>query len=171
MNRYRCNTCGQVHDDLPNIGSDEPYPYLTVPEDQRQRRTWLTADTCIIDDQDYFIRGVLEIPVHDYSEKFGFGVWVSQKKENFEAYRRDPDSSAIGPFFGWLCTQISYYSVDTLQLKTMAHFRDCGLRPFIVLEPTDHPLAIDQREGITLDRAWEIVHWYQRQLPATGCTG
>jgi hypothetical protein len=89
-------------------------------------------------------------------------VWVSQKRQNFEAYQRDPDSAAIGPFFGWLCTRIDFYPVNTLALKTMAHFRDGGLRPSIVLEPTDHPLAVDQREGISLSRAWEIVHWYER---------
>ena len=166
--RYRCDTCGQLHDDLPDIGSAEPWHYLTVPEEERELRTQLTADTCIIVHEDYFIRGVIEIPVHDYPEKFGFGVWVSQKKENFEAYRREPDSSAIGPFFGWLCTRISFYPVDTLALKTKVYFRDRGLRPYIELEPTHHPLAVDQREGITLDRAWEIVHCYQRQLPNPG---
>jgi hypothetical protein len=76
-----------MHDDLPDIGSAEPWHYLTVPEEQREQRTQLTSDTCIIDHEDYFIRGVIEIPVHDYPEMFGFGVWVSQKKENFEAYR------------------------------------------------------------------------------------
>ena len=163
--QYRCATCGLLHGDLPDIGSAEPWHYLTVPAKERQRRTRLTADTCIVDDEDYFIRGVIEIPVHDHPEKFGFGVWVSQKRENFEAYRLEPDSSAIGPFFGWLCTRISFYPVDTIGLKTMAHFRDRGLRPCIVLEPTDHPLSVDQQGGISLKRAWEIVHWYQRQAP------
>src|SRR3989442_1275477 len=106
--RYRCVTCGQLHDDLPDIGSAEPWHYLTVPEQERAQRTRLTADTCIIDDEDYFVRGVIEISVRDNAERFGFGVWVSQKSENFNAYRNDPDSSAIGPFFGWLCTRISF---------------------------------------------------------------
>jgi hypothetical protein len=160
--RYQCAICGQLHEDLPDIGSSEPWQYLTVPENERGRRTKLTADTCVVDDEDFFIRGVIEIPIYDFPEVFGFGVWVSQKKANFEAYELEPDSSEIGPFFGWLCTQISCYPVETLALKTMVHFRGGGSRPSIVLEPTDHPLAVDQREGITLDRAWEIVHWYQR---------
>jgi hypothetical protein len=62
-----------------------------------------------------------------------------------------------------LCTRIAYYSENTLLLKTMAHFRRGGLRPTIELEPTDHPLAVDQREGISLARAWQIVHYYDRQ--------
>jgi hypothetical protein len=63
---------------------------------------------------------------------------------------------------GWLSTDIHWYAPHpTLRLKTMAHFRGNGLRPVIRLEPaSDHPLAVDQRNGITLDRAWEIVHHY-----------
>lgn len=41
-------------------------------------------------------------------------------------------------------------------MKTMVHLRDNGIRPFIELEPTDHPLAVEQREGITVERLAEI---------------
>jgi hypothetical protein len=160
---YRCTVCGELHDDLPDIGIDKPDQWWSVPEDERDRRLEWTSDTCILDGEHFFIRGVLEIPVHDQPRRFGFGVWVSQKRENFYRYLANFDSSEIGPFFGWLCTRIAYYPVDTLLLKTRAHFRGGGLRPSIELEPTDHPLAVDQREGITLAKAWEIVHFYERQ--------
>jgi hypothetical protein len=158
---YRCHICGELHDDLPHIGADKPDHWWDVPEEERGKRIQLTSDTCIIDGEHYFIRGVIEIPVRDVPQGFGFGVWVSQKRENFFTYLRNPDSDKIGPFFGWLCTRIAYYSEDTLLLKTRAHFRSGGLRPVIELEPTDNPLSVDQREGISLARAWEIVHFYQ----------
>jgi hypothetical protein len=158
---YKCSTCGEVHDDLPDIGNDEPYYWFTVPEDERLARTQLTEDTCIIDDEDYFIRGVINIPIHDYDRDFGFGVWVSQKKENFDTYVKNFNSAQIGPFFGWLSTDIGYYDETSLSLKTMAHFTGNGGRPRIEIDPTiEHPLAIDQRKGITLSKAWEIVHFY-----------
>lgn len=156
---YHCTNCGKLHDDLPHTGLAYPDHYFDVPEDQRDERVELTSDTCIIDNEDFFIRGVIEIHVHDYSDVFGFGVWVSQKRENFYKYLDNFDSANIGPFFGWLCNRISYYKQDTLLMKTMAHFRGGGLRPFLELEDTDHPLAIDQRDGITLAKAWEIVHF------------
>ena len=31
------------------------------------------------------------------------------------------------------------------------------MKPFIELEATDHPLAVEQREGITMDRVREIA--------------
>ncbi|SFF35346.1 hypothetical protein SAMN05421541_109131 [Actinoplanes philippinensis] len=32
-----------------------------------------------------------------------------------------------------------------------------GRRPLIELEPSDHPLAVEQRTGITLDRVRQIA--------------
>jgi hypothetical protein len=157
---YRCATCGEEHDDLPDIGADRPDQWWGVPEVERPTRAILTSDTCIIDGTDFFIRGVIEIPVHDYHEKFGLGVWVSQKRENFETYMQNWESAKIGPFFGWLCTRVSYYEESSLLLKTKAHFRGKKLRPSIELQPSEHPLSVDQQHGITLEKAWEIVHHY-----------
>jgi hypothetical protein len=157
---YKCSICGETHEGLPDIGDDKPYYWYTLSPEERESRAQLTEDTCVIDDEDYFIRGVLLLPVHDYERDFGFGVWVSQKWENFERYLAIPDATEIGPFFGWLSSELTCYEQSTLSLKTMAHFSGGGKRPTIELEPTDHPLAVDQREGITLAKAWEIVHFY-----------
>jgi hypothetical protein len=162
----RCAVCGEPHDELPDVGSDRPDQWWEIPEDERERRIELTSDTCVIDDEHFFIRGVIQIPVHDHPQSFGFGVWVSQKRENFMTYLDHWESGEIGPFFGWLSTHIAFYPEETLLLKTRAHFRGGGLRPLIELEPTDHPLSVDQREGITLRKALEIVHFYSNDLPA-----
>lgn len=34
------------------------------------------------------------------------------------------------------------------------------MRPMIEVEPTPHPLAIDQVQGIPLQKALDIVHFY-----------
>jgi hypothetical protein len=165
---YRCLVCGEPHKGLPDIGMDKPDYWWRVPEAERERRVVLVGDdACIIDDEDFFIRGVIEIPIHRYPESFGFGVWVSQKRENFYTYLDNFNSGEIGPFFGWLSTNITYFAEDTLSLKTMAHFRGGNQRPRIELDATDHALAIAQREGVTLDEAWKIVHFYQDPHPET----
>ena len=160
---YICTTCGREHTDLPHIGSAAPAHWsddlLNDPN------SLLTEDLCIIEARDFFVRGVIEIAVHDYEHEFGWGVWISHKKENFEAYRAQPDSAAIGPFFGWLSTRITYYPETTLGLKTMAHYRGERLRPRIVLDlDSQHPLCVQQRDGISLSEAWKIVHHYDDKL-------
>src|SRR6185369_9048794 len=58
--------------------------------------------------------------------------------------------------FGWLNTRLRFYP-DTLNPKTMVHLRSGYLRPRVEVEPTDHPLAVEQRRGITLARVREIA--------------
>jgi hypothetical protein len=43
-----------------------------------------------------------------------------------------------------------------MDLKTRVHLRDDGLRPWIELEPTDHQLALEQRNAVSIDRVAEI---------------
>ena len=61
------------------------------------------------------------------------------------------------PYFGWLSTSLPCYEAETFLLKTRVHTRPVGRRPFIELEPTEHSLAIEQRNGITLKRVQEIA--------------
>jgi hypothetical protein len=162
--KYRCHVCEKEHDDLPDIGATYPDPWFAIPEAERGRRVKVNSDLCEIDGESFFIRGVIQIPLtDDPGEHFAFGAWVSQAPHNFHTYVDHYDDAAgIGPFFGWLCTRIAYYDIDTTHLKTRAHFRPGKLRPLVELEPTDHPLAVDQRCGMTLAKAWEIVHFYSK---------
>jgi len=155
---YICAICGEEHTDLPHVGSAAPFQW--ADKLAQNPKSLLSEDLCIVEGRDYFVHGVIEIPVHDYEHEFGWGVWVSHKKKNFEVYRENFDTPDVGPFFGWLCTKIDYYLQSTLELKTMAHYRGGGLRPRIVLEDSKHPLYLQQRDGISLSEAWKIVHYY-----------
>ena len=100
-----------------------------------------------------------EIPVIDGPEPFSWGVWVSLSEANFLRASEvwyDPQRVNEPAYFGWLCNSLPDYP-ETLNLKTMVHTRDVGLRPLIELEPTDHPLAVEQRNGITMKRVQEIA--------------
>ena len=66
------------------------------------------------------------------------------------------------PYFGWLSTSLpAAVYPQTLQLKTHVFNQAVGRRPLIVLEPTDHPLAVEQREGITTARVHALIAPFQ----------
>ena len=157
---YQCSHCGEVHYDLPHLSFALPDPIDEIPQEERAERTFITSDLCVLDDEHFFIRGVIEIPIQGQDAPFGFGVWVSQREDHFMEYQEGFSDTEhnFGPWFGWLSNDITLFGATTLLLKTMAHFQGHGLRPRIVLELTEHPLAIMQREGITLDQAWAMVH-------------
>jgi hypothetical protein len=155
---FVCSSCGKTHDGLPDLAFDRPAYAQDVPEQEREKRVDLGSDLCVVDDEHYFIRGIIEIPIRGQEDYFGIGAWVSQKRENFLTYKENSGSSTIGPFFGWLSNDFMFGGERTLSLKTMAHFRGASARPRIVLEPTAHPLATAQREGLTLDEVWKFLH-------------
>lgn len=96
-------------------------------------------------------------------EPFIWGAWVSLSARSFEDFTAcldAPKRAHIGPFFGWLAAELPLYS-STENLKTRVHLRDDAVRPYIELEPTDHPLAIEQRNGIAVDRVAEIYAFYE----------
>lgn len=141
-----------------SYAAEAPALYYSIPDNERISRVELSSDQCIIDDQAFFVRGCLEIPVHDSTDPFVWGVWVSLSKNSFartqelwtqEGREQEP------PYFGWLSTELPIYP-GTINLRTLVHTRPLGSRPFIELEPTEHPLSIEQRQGIALGRVQEI---------------
>lgn len=106
------------------------------------------------------LKGLVEIPVLGSDDVFSWGVWVSLSRENLARMVdlwATPGRESEEPYFGWLTTELAVYSSSTVNLKTRVHTRPVGERPLVELEPTDHPLAVEQRMGITADRVREIA--------------
>ena len=60
------------------------------------------------------------------------------------------------PLFGWFCNNIVDYP-ECLHLQAQLHLRNDGKRPSITLRASEHPLFLEQRDGITLRRVEEIA--------------
>jgi hypothetical protein len=82
---YRCAICGQVHVGLPRSFTAEfPDQYAKMTREERDARAVIGSDQCIIDQQWFFIRGCLEIPIVDSDEVFLWGLWASVRQEVFD---------------------------------------------------------------------------------------
>ena len=152
--------CGVIGDEQSFcFGAPAPELWLAIPEAERETRVRLEADLCVIDRRDYFICGCLDLPIVGTTGVLRFLVWVSLSETNFNRAVElwgTLGREAEPPYFGWLNTRLPGYP-ETLNLKTHVHTRPVGERPAIELEPTGHPLAVDQREGITPVRARDLV--------------
>lgn len=158
--KYRCSVCHSFHDGPPlSYGADAPHHFYQVAPEEREQRVHLSSDQCIIDNEFFFVRSCLEIPILESAEALVWGVWVSLSEKSFdrmnELWTNSGRESEL-PYFGWLSTEIPSYP-STLNLKTQVHTQPVGERPLIELEPSDHPLAIDQRDGISMARVQEIA--------------
>jgi len=160
VNGYTCATCGGFHAGLPlAYGAAAPLLWESIPENEREERGVLTSDLCAVDKEHFFILGRLEIPIIDEAGEFSWNVWVSLSKDSFKRVTELWDTEGREkepPYFGWLSTSLPCYP-DTLNLKAHVHTRSVGMRPYVELEPTDHPLAVEQRTGISIERVQEIA--------------
>lgn len=156
---YQCNGCGEWHEDLP-FSYHAPAPQFWSDERFDEDGCELGDEQCVIGGDSFFVRALIQIPVVDGDENFEWGVWVSLSESNFDLVSETWDTEGreeMDPMFGWLSTELPVYDPSTLDLKTMLHTQPVGLRPLVELEPTDHPLAVEQRDGITVARVQELA--------------
>jgi hypothetical protein len=128
-------------------------------QSKKPKKTFLDEDYCAIDDENFFVRGLIHLPIIGSAESLCWGVWGSLSRDNFQTLREtneDPKRVELPPMFSWLSTQIPEYP-DTLNLKMYARQQEPGLRPNFELELTDHPLSQEYHHGITPERVKEIM--------------
>jgi hypothetical protein len=170
--RWKCGSCDEWHSGpCLDFGYDSPQHWTTEHENaskkfrllpswsKKNSETFLTADYCAIEDRDFFVRGIIHLPIIGAAETFRWGVWGSVSRENFNKLREmdgNPSRTEPPAMFSWLSSQLPEYP-DTLSLKMYAHVQESGMRPHFFLELTDHPLSQEYHHGITPERVKEIM--------------
>lgn len=156
--KYRCEACGQEHEDWPALTWDSPFQYNILPDQIKKARAELDSDFCVIrhDTQiDRFIRVSLVQPVHGRCDGLHYGLWVSLSEEKFLDYADkcgNGDAEVIR-YFGWLCNKVPGYD-STLSIPMNVTTQKGRLRP--IAEPQndfDHPFVRDYHNGISLREA------------------
>jgi hypothetical protein len=104
---------------------------------------------------------MLRFPIKGLDEDFGWGIWSSLSQTNFFRYQKHYNENMSGwdSMFGYLSNRLPEYP-DTLNLKLSVQPGAKGDRPTALLEPTDHPLSLDQRDGMSLELALKIAGPY-----------
>lgn len=157
---WTCSCCGRSFETLPmHYAFEAPDNWFGLTESDRAIRAELSRDVCLIDRKELYVRGCLEIPVSDSAEMFVWGVWVSVSEDTFLHIHSMWDAEIADdapPRFGWLSNWIDGYP-EPREIRCHVFLRSGNLRPRIVLEPTDYPLALEQRHGITLERVKQIA--------------
>ncbi len=158
---YTCRSCGTFHDEDANcFVSPLPLYAAQVPDGERGRRVDATSDQCVVDDEHFFILGNLEVGVPETDLFIRWSVWTSLSQPSFLRASDlwfTPARESEPPYFGWLSNQIPGYP-NTVNLKLLVHTEPVGCRPLLQCVEDDHPLAREQRDGVTRERLQELLH-------------
>jgi len=154
--RFQCAQCDEWHESEPSIGFALPDYLLGIPESERDARAWWTEDLCVIDEQYFFVRACMEVPIVGASEPFLWGIWASLSERSFTDYSAKLESGAVGgPYFSWLANVLPGYP-SPVGLKARMFPQLGNNRPLVSLEESDHPLSIDFHKGMPDERAKAI---------------
>lgn len=164
---WHCASCKAEHSGMFDIAAWAPafWEGPELCEENSALRTdgdFLSEDFCVIDGSNFFVRGVLLIPVHGLDEPFGFGVWSTLSRKNFDIYVGgfdDSDYGDWGPWTSWFSTALPDFG-DTLAKPAWVEPRPERQRPLVRLHDADHPLSAAQRDGIPPERVLEIYAAY-----------
>jgi len=171
--RWKCGSCDEWHSGpCLDFGADAPYYWREEHKRankiaglmpgwirKRRKKTFLDEDFCAIEDHDFFVRGIIHLPIVGAGETFRWGVWGSLSRENFDKLLEvndDPKRVELPPMFSWLSSSLPEYP-ETLSLKMYANIQEPGSRPHFMLERTEHPLSQEYHNGITPERVKTIM--------------
>ncbi len=108
--RWKCGTCEEWHvGPCLDFGYHAPYYWRKEYEDDNRRagllptgsknpaKTFLNEDYCVINDEDFFVRGLIRLPIIGTAEDFCWGVWGSLSSENFGILQSMEETSPAAP--------------------------------------------------------------------------
>jgi hypothetical protein len=169
--KWKCGSCEEWHTgpcldfgyDWPDYWSDEHEKQHNktrlLPSWGKKPRTWRNEDYAVCDDEHFFVRGIIHLPIIGTNETFRWGVWGSLSRDNFARLMEREDKEErveLGPMFSWLCNWPPEYG-EYESTKMDMHIQEPGKRPHFSIHHTDHPLAQEYHHGIHPRRVKEIM--------------
>jgi len=159
---WTCRCCGERFDTLPtDYHFEGPVGFLGMTEEERSRVT-KTDDICVVSKDEMYVKGLLQIPILETDLTLNYGVWCSISEATLRyicdhEHQEYPEDDP--PRFGWLYNwPDGYMPSDHIKCKLI--FRNQNLRPLVMLEPTDYPLAVEQREGVSIQHVQQLAAKY-----------
>jgi hypothetical protein len=157
---FACGICGERHDVLPlSYSVKAPQAVTAIPLDELERRVVITRDQCVIDGRDFYLRGRIPVPIIGLDEPFIWGVWAEISPKNFLRSNElwNVDGREREPAFpGWLNNELFLFG-NTINLEVSVQTQKVGWRPHFIVVDQNHPLAVEQRQGMTMRRVEEVA--------------
>ncbi|WP_339693764.1 DUF2199 domain-containing protein [uncultured Parasphingorhabdus sp.] len=171
---WKCSQCDLEHKGMFDLASDRPDQCskdLPVEGNSaiRFEGNFLSEDFCVLEGEYFFVRGVLEIPVHGVAEKFGFGSWSTLSRKNFDIYVDGFDDGEYvedGPWFGWFSTWIRGYT-EKIPFECSVYPQPGRQCPTFEIADDNHPLAVAQRLGISAEGILKIYADYGHEMDSS----
>lgn len=155
-----CAKCGQDHPlEEMELTFKRPADAARMSPGERREHLQESSDLCIIRGERFFIRAVLPLPVKSRADPYRIGLWVEVAQSDFERVYELWDSEeqrSEPPIPAVVANDIP---ITPGALGHAAELRLVGpsFRPDVLLQPSSHPIYIEQRSEIDVHRIAEYT--------------
>jgi hypothetical protein len=155
---FVCSVCGEHHDErLLDIRLGLPGAIHALDGDERAQRAWLADDFAVLDDERFFVRGLLELPIPELGSRFGYGTWLEVSMPDFqELMRRWHSDEQFDPVGCVVANELEPYR-ETTGLAATLRATSPDKLPMVELDDAPHVLVREQQHGIGAARADELA--------------
>lgn len=135
----------------------KPDPIASMCEDEIESQCKYTNDYYVCDDEYFYIRCVLPLPVHDTGKDYCLGVWAQVSPNSFNKIWElwdDENQSKEPPMCGLLANDVHLHT-GTENTEIEVQLTGLTSRPIITVKDPESSLYQEQQCGITIHRASE----------------
>ncbi len=163
-----CQICGQQHRlNEMELSFGLPDDVFTIPEAEREHRVTASDDICVVDNQRFFIRSIVGLPLIDQpGEQYHLGVWAEVGAPEFKTIFdlwEEPSQSDHPPFTAHIANNIPFCG-QTNGLEVNLSLTGVNTRPQLKTLAADSILGKLQAEGIYLNDTMRFLH-FDQDLP------
>ena len=147
---FTCEVCGETH------AGETRDIRLSLPD---LRHVECIGHLFDGDEERFFVRALLELPIDGEEGYFGYGSWIEVSPVDFDALGElwhDEDGWRSDPFAGTLANELHPYAF-TEGLPVQLRLREVSQLPLVELGETDHELVRAQQNGISPHRAHQLA--------------
>ncbi len=122
-------------------------------------RNYLLQDFCVIDNRQFFIRTVLELPVAGAGDsRLAFSLWASVSALHFDRYGDTfsfANQSEMGTFPAKVANRLGSFA-NTIDVACTVFPQNDGKRPLLAIDDGTHELGQAQRGGLSVDQLLDL---------------
>ena len=155
----KCSCCGEMVPPTDiEISFRLPDEVAALSQDEQKQRVEATKSLCVLDEQRFFVRGLIPLKIIDVDDEYCIGAWVEVSADDFETINdlwEDDDCDRHEPFVGHIANEVPYSKQSMgclvkvlLMVQTVPHF---------IIADDKCTLFAEQASGITAHRALEFT--------------
>lgn len=159
----KCPCCdNEIEPHQMDVAFNLPDAIFELSEEQREARAKTHTDLCSLDDKQFYIRGVIYVPVQELGLNFGWGVWAEVSEATFYRYHEiyEVDGSSESPASGVLANTPPDYSNTPQPLEIQ--FGPPDKRPIFIPSLTEGEFYTEYVAGLPARKWHSIVERYSK---------